>query len=268
MREASLDLVDWSPENLKVVDVGSGTGFTTEGIVQRVLPAQVTCMDQSPHQMSHAKRKPELEGCTFLLGDAENLPFNDNQFDRYVSAGSIEYWPNPDRGILESIRVIKPGGQALMIGPLEPKHPLGRRLANTWMLFPEEAEYLKWYEDAGFTDIQVRYIRPHWFGGSSEYGLAIIGTKPMDYVPPILPVPTEDEAEAGPMTLGRRLQLIGRVLLGSLAGFAFIPAALFGYLKAAIQGREGASLERLNRYQIAVIVIIFLAIILLIRAIL
>ena len=70
------------------------------------------------------------------------------------------------------------------------------------------------------------------------------------------------------MTLGRRLQLIGRVLLGSLAGFAFIPAALFGYLKAAIQGREGASLERLNRYQIAVLLLIGIILIAIIRAIL
>jgi len=268
MREASLDLVDWSPDDLQVVDVGSGTGFTTEGIVQRIPPARVTCMDQSPHQMSHAKRKPELRGCTFLLGDAENLPFEDNQFDRYVSAGSIEYWPNPDMGIRESIRVIKTGGQALMIGPLEPKHPLGRRLANTWMLFPEEAEYRRWYEEAGFTDIKVRYIRPHWFGGNSEYGLAIVGTKPEDYVPPTLPRAVKAEPEEEPMTMGRRVQLIGRVLLGSLAGFAFIPAALFGYLKAAIQGREGASLEALNRYQIAVLLLIGIVLIAIIRAIL
>ena len=28
-----------------------------------------------------------------LQGDAEDLPFPDDAFDRYVSAGSIEYWP-------------------------------------------------------------------------------------------------------------------------------------------------------------------------------
>lgn len=268
MREQSLDLVDWSGDDLKVVDVGSGTGFTTEGIVQRVPSQRVTCMDQSPHQMQHAKKKPELQRCTFLLGDAENLPFENDQFDRYVSAGSIEYWPHPDRGIRESMRVIKPGGQALMIGPLEPQHPLGRRLANTWMLFPSEAEYRKWYEEAGFEDIQVRYIRPHWFGGSSEYGLAIVGRKPLDHNPLPVHYPVAEEQEQGPMTLGRRLTLIWRVLVGSLAGFFFIPAALFGYVRAALSGREGADLERLNRYQIVAIVGIILFLILLIRWIL
>lgn len=51
-----------------------------------------------------------------LQGDAEDLPFPDDQFDRYVSAGSIEYWPEPQRGICEAYRVLKPGGVACMIG--------------------------------------------------------------------------------------------------------------------------------------------------------
>lgn len=258
MRESSHDLMDWSAPDLTVIDVGSGTGFNTEGIVKRVPPRQVTCLDQSPHQMAHARRKAELEGCTFLLGDAENLPFPDNHFDRYISAGSIEYWPNPDVGIHESIRVIKPGGQALMIGPLEPRHFLGRWLANTWMLFPTENDYLRWYEEAGFENIQTRYIRPHWFGGQSEYGLAIVGTKPLHFTPSKRVLPPKKEEEDAPMTFGRRLLLIWRVFAGSLAGFGFIPAALLGYVKAAIQGREGARLERLNGHQVAALVIIVL----------
>ena len=36
-----------------------------------------------------------------MQGDAEDLPFPTDSFDRYVSAGSIEYWPEPQRGIRE-----------------------------------------------------------------------------------------------------------------------------------------------------------------------
>ena len=39
-----------------------------------------------------------------LQGDAEDLPFATNSFDRYLSAGSIEYWPEPQRGIKEAYR--------------------------------------------------------------------------------------------------------------------------------------------------------------------
>lgn len=34
-----------------------------------------------------------------LQGDAEDLPFPADSFDRYVSAGSIEYWPEPQVGL-------------------------------------------------------------------------------------------------------------------------------------------------------------------------
>ena len=90
---------------LKVIDVGGGTGFSTTGIVEAGVPAEnVTLVDQSPHQLEKARKKPQLKGCTIEEGDAENLRFETNTFDRYVSCGSIEYWPDPQRGIVEAYR--------------------------------------------------------------------------------------------------------------------------------------------------------------------
>lgn len=269
MRDESLVLAELDAPDLTVIDVGSGTGFTTQGIVQHIPPARVTCVDQSPHQMAKARRKPELQGCTFQLGDAENLPYPDNAFDRYVSAGSIEYWPDPAQGIAESFRVIKPGGVALMIGPLEPEHSLGRWIANTWMLFPKESEYRQWYEQAGFEDIKIHYIRPAWFHGKAEYGLAIAGRKSGNWKwemgnseereqhtgSPTNPTITYDE----PMSLGRRLQLIWRVIAGSSVAFLFIPAALWGYMGQGNQADVPPQYrERLNGYQIGALLVILL----------
>ncbi len=73
------------------MDVGGGTGFCTQGIVEHVLPTNVTLIDQSPHQLDKARNKEDLQGVTILQGDAEDLPFATDAFDRYVSAGSIEY---------------------------------------------------------------------------------------------------------------------------------------------------------------------------------
>eukprot|EP00903_Cladosiphon_okamuranus_P000467 g465.t1 len=164
MRDDSLMLAQLEGAEIQVIDVGSGTGFTTEGIVKRVAPQQVTCVDQSPHQMAKAKAKPSLHGCTFKLGDAENIPFPTDQFDRYVSAGSIEYWPNPQKGVTEAYRVIKEGGIATLIGPLDPPNPLVSFVANTWMLFPKDEEYRDWFKQAGFEDIQHFYDQstPLW----------------------------------------------------------------------------------------------------------
>jgi MPBQ/MSBQ methyltransferase len=84
---------------MQVVDVGGGTGFCTQGIVKTVDPRNVTLLDQSDHQLAKAAKKPDLQGVTLVQGDAEDLPFDTDSFDRYVSAGSIEYWPEPQRGI-------------------------------------------------------------------------------------------------------------------------------------------------------------------------
>ena len=76
-----------------------------------------------------------------MQGDAEDLPLPTDGFDRYVSAGSIEYWPDPQRGIREAYRVVKSGGLACLIGPVHPTFCLSRFFADVWMLFPTEAEY-------------------------------------------------------------------------------------------------------------------------------
>ena len=93
--------------SLRTLDVGAGTGFTTEGIVEHVDAARVTMLDQSPHQLARARTKPSLADCAKLIGDAEALPFPADSFDRYVSAGSIEYWPDPQRAIAEAYRVLR-----------------------------------------------------------------------------------------------------------------------------------------------------------------
>ena len=44
--------------------MGGGTGFCTQGIVKTVSPQNVTLIDQSPHQLEKAKKKPDLQGVT------------------------------------------------------------------------------------------------------------------------------------------------------------------------------------------------------------
>lgn len=260
MRDECLVLAKLNHPNLSVIDVGSGTGFNTEGIVNQIPASQVTCVDQSPHQLARAKKKAVLQHCTFLLGDAENIPAETDSFDRYTSTGSIEYWPHPQQGLMEAYRVIKPGGIALMVGPIEPKGPIAKFLANTWMLFPKEEEYFQWMKGAGFVDIQCVYTAPHWIPGREKYGIGISGRKPNPGVSPgwqPLSPPTGMETKPT-MSFGRKILLFFRVIIGSLAGFFFIPGALIGYLFAI--GKQNHipkdQREKLNGYQISVLVII------------
>ena len=232
MRERALAAARLDRPDLETLDAGAGTGFTTEGIVARVDAAHVTMLDQSPHQLARAGRRPALAACRRLLGDAEALPFGDDAFDRYVSAGSIEYWPDPQRGIAEAYRVLRRGGVGVVIGPVRPAGRLARLLADAWMLFPEEREYREWFERAGFADVSVHPVAPDWYRDRRvPYAVAISGTKPAAGPSPLaLPAPAERlEAPLAPL---QRLQVAARFALGSLAGFAFVPIALVATARA------------------------------------
>ena len=112
MRDEALAIAGLDAPGIEVADVGAGTGFTTAGILaRRVAPERVTMIDQSPHQLARARRKRALDAVAKRIGDAEDLPLATDSVDRYVSAGSIEYWPDPQRAIAEAYRVVKPGGR-------------------------------------------------------------------------------------------------------------------------------------------------------------
>jgi len=242
MRDESLKIarLENLPSNAVVVDVGGGTGFCTQGVVKYARPEQVTILDQSPHQLAQAKKKPELAACKKIEGDAEDLPFETDSCDRYTSAGSIEYWPEPQRGIAEAYRVLKPGGFATIIGPVRPTNPFSKFWADLWMLFPTEEEYIRWYKAAGFTDIQIKYITPKAYRGIRSHGLimglTICGRKPVAGLPKIKLGPksekTVQEGDAD-SSLFSKLLFLPRFLLGVAAGayYAILPLFVIAYAK-------------------------------------
>ncbi|CAI9297281.1 unnamed protein product [Lactuca saligna] len=71
----------------RIVDVGGGTGFSTLDIVKHVHAKNITILDQSPHQLAKTKEKEPLKERKIIEGDAEDLPFETDYADRYISAG-------------------------------------------------------------------------------------------------------------------------------------------------------------------------------------
>jgi MPBQ/MSBQ methyltransferase len=233
MRAQALRAAALDDRSLLTLDVGAGTGFTTEGIVEHVDAERVTMLDQSPHQLARARRKPALDRCTKLLGDAEQLPFPADRFDRYVSAGSIEYWPDPQRAIAEAYRVLRAGGRAVVIGPVRPGHPLLRRVAETWMLFPTEHQYRDWFERAGFADVALVGVAPAWYRSPrGQYAVAVGGMKPASGDSPLALSPVAAAAPAG------RVRSALRFAGGSLAGALFLPLAASLALRRRLQERR------------------------------
>ncbi|GMI66496.1 INNER ENVELOPE PROTEIN 37, VITAMIN E DEFECTIVE 3, ALBINO OR PALE GREEN MUTANT 1 [Hibiscus trionum] len=234
MRDDALEPADLNDRNMIVVDVGGGTGFTTLGIVKHVDAKNVTILDQSPHQLAKAKQKEPLKECKIIEGDAEDLPFPTDYADRYVSAGSIEYWPDPQRGIKEAYRVLKQGGKACLIGPVYPTFWLSRFFADVWMLFPKEEEYIEWFEKAGFKDVQLKRIGPKWYRGVRRHGLimgcSVTGVKPTSGDSPLQLGPkTEDVSKpVNPFTF------LLRFILGTMAATYYVLVPIYMWLKDQI----------------------------------
>jgi demethylmenaquinone methyltransferase/2-methoxy-6-polyprenyl-1,4-benzoquinol methylase len=159
MREEAIDWFDPAPDD-RILDVGCGTGFATEGLLDRI--EVVHGLDQSTHQLQKAYGKFGRDGpVRFYRGDAERLPFADNAFDGLWSSGSIEYWPNPVAALSEFRRVVKPGGPVLVVGPDAPKTTLFGKVADAIMLFYDEEEADRMFREAGFESVDHEVLQAH-----------------------------------------------------------------------------------------------------------
>ena len=193
------DALEWFAidETDRVLDVGCGTGFATEGLLQHT--DTVHGLDQSRHQMEKAFAKfGARDRVRFYRGDAERLPFADDSFDKIWSSGSIEYWPNPVDALAEFRRVVKPGGRVLVVGPDYPDTPLFQRLADAIMLFYGEDEAQRMFEAAGFVDIE-HHIQQNAPGTPRAITtIARAPADPAEGATDVAAVDTDADAAAGP----------------------------------------------------------------------
>ncbi len=97
-------------EPRRVLEVGCGEGEFSERLV-RELDAELVALDQSP-------RMAELAGARGLdarVGDVQELPFADEEFDVAVAAWMLYHVPQLDRALGELARVLRPGGRLVAI---------------------------------------------------------------------------------------------------------------------------------------------------------
>ena len=103
---------------LKVLDAGCGPGSLTEEIAKR--GHKTTGLDYSLDMVAQASCTAESAGtkcASFIQGDLDSLPFQDNSFDAVVCVGVLQYLPDDRISIAELGRVLRPGGIAIITLP-------------------------------------------------------------------------------------------------------------------------------------------------------
>ena len=96
------------PGNIKWLDLGCGTGALSESIYINCNPTYIYCVDPSEQFLAKSKiRIPDK--ADFLLGTASDIPLPNASVDVIVSGLALNFFPDLDRAIAESKRVLKKG---------------------------------------------------------------------------------------------------------------------------------------------------------------
>lgn len=80
--------------------------------------ASVVAFDATEQMLERARArcgKAGLRNVQFVRGDAENLPFDDAQFEGLVTRLAVHHFANPQRAFDEMFRVLRPGGTCVVV---------------------------------------------------------------------------------------------------------------------------------------------------------
>lgn len=165
----------------QVLDLAGGTGDLARQFAARVGPrGSVTLADINANMLDVGRRRlvdaGVLKGVAFVQADAESLPFATNRFDLISIAFGLRNVTAKERALESMLRVLRPGGQAvilefstLIVPLLDPLYRnylfnvlprLGqavagdadsyRYLAESIRMHPSQDELLGMMESAGF----------------------------------------------------------------------------------------------------------------------
>lgn len=108
----------------KIIDLATGTGdFAIAAL--KLNPEKVVGVDISDGMLEKGREKIKKKGkehiITMVNGDSEDLPFEDNEFDALTVGFGVRNYENLEKGLGEMLRVIAPGGKAIILEFSKPK---------------------------------------------------------------------------------------------------------------------------------------------------
>lgn len=104
------------PTSANVLDLGCGTGKLLHRLAVNIPNLRGTGLDLSPEMINQANnRNFHQQRLTFLLGNAEEMPFADEEFDAVFNTISFLHYPHPQQVFNEVSRVLRPGGYFYLV---------------------------------------------------------------------------------------------------------------------------------------------------------
>jgi len=142
-----------------VADLGAGEGAIALLLAQNA--EQVIAVDSSPKMVDVGSAKALKHGISnvdFRLGEIEKVPVENYTADLAIFSQALHHADNPEQALQEAFRILKPGGQLIVIDLLEHDYEDAKtRFYDKWLGFKES--YLEnTCLEVGFSDISVSIV--------------------------------------------------------------------------------------------------------------
>jgi SAM-dependent methyltransferase len=93
-----------------VLEVSCGHGGGASYLRRTLQPKNYTALDLNPTGIRFCRQRHQVDGLSFVQGDAQNLPFETNSFDAVINVEASHCYPSLPRFLAEVARVLRPGG--------------------------------------------------------------------------------------------------------------------------------------------------------------
>ena len=144
---------------ITIADLGAGEGLLSQLLARRA--KQVWCIDNSVKMVevgTELALKNNLANLTYKLGDIEQVPLPDKSVDLAILSQALHHAQHPQTAVNEAARILKPGGQLLILDLNEHTFEKARELyADVWLGFKESALH-GFMKKAGLTKVEVNAV--------------------------------------------------------------------------------------------------------------
>ncbi|MGB0408974.1 MAG: ArsR/SmtB family transcription factor [Opitutales bacterium] len=144
---------------IKIADLGAGEGLLSQLLANRA--EQVICIDNSSKMVevgSELAKKNGFSNLSYKLGDIEDVPLAEKSVDLALLSQALHHAQHPQKAVEEAYRILKPGGQLIIIDLLAHQFEKARELyADVWLGFSENTLY-QYLRSAGFRQVKVDVV--------------------------------------------------------------------------------------------------------------
>jgi demethylmenaquinone methyltransferase/2-methoxy-6-polyprenyl-1,4-benzoquinol methylase len=148
---------------MDILDLCCGTGYICNTIEAR----RIVGLDQSDAMLAR-NAKVKRENKTLIKGNAYQMDFKPEEFDRVYNSSASHEFKLFSRLIEKSYEILKPGGKLIIFDIYQPKNPVLAFFMNTFVRYVVERgimfvhtkeEWRKMLQDAGFIIEELDVVR-------------------------------------------------------------------------------------------------------------